>query len=421
MRWTRSTFLLLAAIGGCTPLVIEQRYQDDQGYQSQSMVNRQIVAPPPTPQRWAQAEQPAPATRNDAPPSYLTATTNADGSVTSNADGSGSSSVRAAKEPVQMAMLPSTPVPSGPPVPPKPSDPVEGVNNYVDHQQAINRNKVVQTSVSEKSEKSGSVEQAVLETKIPAPLVPPTNNVVDLGNGPVVQQPAFRMVNTKKFTMNFEVKDVGTTGISTVDLWCTQDMRTWKKLESVQQLANALVVEVKEEGTFGFTLVAHNGNGLSKAPPQAGELPQVWVSVNTTPPAVAISGVEMSLTSKTPSMIIRWTAKDRNFGPRPVTLSYAANAEGPWTLLSANVENTGRYEWPLPATVPPTMYMRVQAADLNGNVGYAQTENPVHLESYSTAKVEAPPEVARSLTPPPPAADPARPSVSVIAVEPSQE
>jgi hypothetical protein len=71
--------------------------------------------------------------------------------------------------------------------------------------------------------------------------------------------------------------------------------------------------------------------------------------------------------------------------------------------------------------VPGTMYVRVQAADLNGNVGCAQTENPIHLESYTTVKVETPSEVARSTTPPPPAADPARPSVSIIAVEPSQQ
>jgi hypothetical protein len=401
--------LLLAAIGGCTPLVIEQRYQDEQGNPVQMTVSRQLVAPPPTQARWSQPEQPALATRSDVPPALLTATTNPDGSVSSN--------VTAAKEPIQVAKLPSMPTPSDPP---KPSDPVAGVNNYVDHQQFINRNKVVQASVSDKSEKTSAVEQANLVSKMPEPLVPPTN-VVDLGNAPVVQQPAFRMVNTKKFTLNFEVKDVGVTGISTVDLWCTQDMRTWKKLDSVQQLANALVVEVKDEGTFGFTLVARNGNGLGKAPPQAGELPQVWVSVNTTPPAVSLSGVEMSLTTKAPSMIIRWTAKDRNFGPRPVTLSYAANVEGPWTLLSANVENTGRYEWPLPANVPGAMYVRVQAADLNGNVGFAQTENPIHLEGYTTVKAEVPPEAARPATPPPPAADPSRPSVSIIAVEPTQE
>ncbi len=198
-------------------------------------------------------------------------------------------------------------------------------------------------------------------------------------------------------------------------------MRTWKKLDTVQQLANALLVEIKDEGIYGFTLVAQNGNGLGKSPPQQGELPQVWVSVNTTPPNVTLAGVEMSLTSKTPSLIVRWTAKDRNFGPRPVTLSYAASPDGPWTLMATNVENSGRFEWPLPTgNVPPSMYVRVQAADLNGNLGYAQTETPIHLDLY-TAKAEAPPEVARPTTPPPPAADPARPSVTNITVEPDQQ
>jgi len=406
MRPMRITFLMLAAIGGCTPLVIERRIVDDPSAQNQAAVSR--PAPAPTAPQWSpSSELPAPATRVEAPaPEHLTASTNVDGSVTT----------KVGKQPVQVAQLPPAPVPAPAPAAPKP--PPAQVDQYLD------KTKVQQTSLTEtKSDKPGFVERADLDAKIaapPAPMTPPSS-VVDLGSTPMVQQPAFRMVNTKKFTLNYEVKDIGVTGISRVELWYTQDMRTWKKLDTVQQLANALLVEIKDEGIYGFTLVAQNGNGLGKSPPQQGELPQVWVSVNTTPPNVTLAGVEMSLTSKTPSLIVRWTAKDRNFGPRPVTLSYAASPDGPWTLMATNVENSGRFEWPLPTgNVPPSMYVRVQAADLNGNLGYAQTETPIHLDLY-TAKAEAPPEVARPTTPPPPAADPARPSVTNITVEPDQQ
>jgi hypothetical protein len=397
---------MLAAIGGCTPLVIERRIVDDPAAQTQAASRPQQA--PTTPQWSPSTELPSTASRSEAPASeHYTATTNADGTVTT----------RMGKQQTQVAQLPPAPIPAPAPTAPKP--PTAQVD------QALDKMKVQQTSLTEiKSDKPSSfVERADLDAKIAAPPapMPPAAGVVDLGTTPVMQQPAFRMVNTKKFTLNYEVKDVGVTGISRVDLWYTQDMRTWKKLDTVQQLANGLLVEIKDEGIYGFSLVAQNGNGLGKSPPQQGELPQVWVSVNTTPPTVTLAGVEMSLTSKTPSLIVRWTARDRNFGPRPMTLSYAASPDGPWTLMATNVENSGRFEWPLPVgTVPPGMYVRVQAADLNGNLGFAQTESPIHLDLY-TAKAEASPEPARPATPPPPAADPARPSVTNITVQPDQQ
>jgi hypothetical protein len=403
MRPMRITFLLAAAIGGCTPLAYDQRppYESSYPYPYQYQPAARQAAEPPAPPKWVQSAQPAPAERADAAPPTPRATAGPNGV---------SGSVTTAK-PAMPAPLPA----AGSPPAPAPQQ----VGQYLE------KSKVVQASYTEaKTDKPGGfAERADLDAKGGGPLPPAplpadvANNVVDLGPSSAAQ-PAFRMVNTKKFSLNFEVKDVGVTGISGVDLWCTQDMRTWKKFDAVQQ-ANALVVEVKDEGTYGFTLVARNGNGLGKAPPQPGDLPQVWVSVDTTPPAVALSGVELSLTSKTPTLIVRWSAKDRNFGPRPVTLSFASSADGPWTLLAGSVENTGRYDWPLSSALPATMYVRVQATDLHGNVGFAQTENPIRLDGY-TAKADAAPEAARPATPPPPAVDPARPSATILNVEPSQ-
>jgi hypothetical protein len=382
----RIAFLLLASIGGCTPLVIEQRFADDPFTPTQTAFNRQLANPAPT------------VARVDGP-AVLSPTTSPNGTAAAQ---------MTAKQPMPVVQLPSQPVPIGSPTLSQPADPVAGVQQFINRNNGIQQTSFAQTKPDKPG---GPAERTDPDAQTgPPSLVPPTNNVVDLGNAPLVQQPQFRMVNTKKFTLNFEIKDAGATGISTVDLWFTQDMRTWKKFDSVQQLANALVVEVKDEGTYGFTLVARNGNGVGKSPPQPGESPQVWVNVDTTPPAVTLAGVEMSLTSKTPSLIIRWTAKDRNFGPRPVTLSYAANADGPWTLLASNVENNGRYEWPLPKNnVPASMYVRVQAADLNGNVGSVQTEKPIRLDIY-TAKAE----------PAPPATDALRPNATIVTVEPQQ-
>jgi hypothetical protein len=403
----RIAFLLVAAVGGCTPMAYDQRLPHDSPYAYQ-MAPRQ-GAEPPAQTKWVQSAPPAPAERADAAPPMLTATAGPNGAP---------GAVTAAK-PAMQAPLPTTPLPAaGSPAPPKPA--AAQVDQFLDKN-------LVQVSFNEKKtdKPGGFAERADADARagalppvpLPAAVAAAANNVVDLGPAPAAQ-PAFRMVNTKKFSLGFKVDDVGVTGVAGVDLWCTQDMRVWKKFDAVQQV-NAVVVEVKDEGTYGFTLVARNGNGLGKAPPQPGDLPQVWVSVDTTPPAVTLSGVELNLTSKTPSLIVRWTAKDKNFGPRPVTLSFAPAAEGPWTLLAGNVENTGRYEWPLSSALPATMYVRVQAADLNGNVGMALTENPIRLDGY-TVRADAAPEPARPAAAPTPAIDPARPSATILDVEPNE-
>ncbi len=62
----------------------------------------------------------------------------------------------------------------------------------------------------------------------------PTNLTTDKGapsDTPpaMVSAPAMRLVNSNRFTLNYEIKD-GTSGdAQSADLWCTQDLHTWKK------------------------------------------------------------------------------------------------------------------------------------------------------------------------------------------------
>src|SRR5262249_31386977 len=159
--------------------------------------------------------------------------------------------------------------------------------------------------------------------------------------------------------VNYEVKDVGPSGVSGVELWYTQDgSKTWKKRDVPPQTQPPYIIEVNDEGLYGFTLLAKNGIGLSKDPPQAGDLPQVWVEVDLTKPVVHLSAVNARCSGKSQCVVIHWTAADKNLGPRPITLSYALKPEGPWNPIATNLENTGRYEWPLPADVPCRFLIR---------------------------------------------------------------
>jgi hypothetical protein len=228
--------------------------------------------------------------------------------------------------------------------------------------------------------------------------------------------PAIRMVNNKRITINYELKDVGVSGVSGVELWCTQDAHTWKRGEIVAQTNHSFSVEVKEEGLHGFTLLPRNGSGAGKESPAVGEQPQVWVMVDYTKPSVQITSVEVAHGGKSPVVQVHWTAKDKNLGPRPITLSYAEQSEGPWTTIAAALENNGQYEWQPPASAPHHVFLRVEAADMPGNVAAVQTANALRLDAVATAPAPAG-DVMRKPVPTPPNLDTSRPSAAILGVE----
>lgn len=215
-------------------------------------------------------------------------------------------------------------------------------------------------------------------------VLPPPGSVATVGldqpSSPRPAGPAVRMINSKRITLNFEVKDVGPSGLAGVDLYYTQDAKTWKKGDAPPQTKSPYVIEVTDEGLYGFSLVAHNGSGMGKEPPQSGDQPQVWVEVDQTKPVVRLQGIEEAFGGRNQSLVVRWTASDKNLGPKPITLLYAEKNDGPWQTMAANVENNGKYSWAIPSGIPARFFVRVEATDLVGNVAGAQTPTPISLD-----------------------------------------
>ncbi len=232
------------------------------------------------------------------------------------------------------------------------------------------------TEESAVQETPGKIEEAV-----PADQAKASGDLAMLDRQPKkAGPPAVRMVNSKRITINYEVKDIGPSGVSGVELWCTQDGKTWKKRDMSRQIQPPYVVEVEEEGLYGFTLLARNGIGLGAEAPKPGDLPQIWVEVDMTSPVVHLTGVNASCTGKCQNVIVHWKASDKNLGPRPITISYAASEAGPWEVIAEHVANTGRYVWPMPPATPDRFLVRVEATDLVGNVGASQTPKPVLMD-----------------------------------------
>lgn len=191
--------------------------------------------------------------------------------------------------------------------------------------------------------------------------------------------PLMRLVNTKRITLNFEIKDVGPSGLSTVELWYTQDCKDWKKYDAPTQ-AQAYVIEVDEEGMYGFTLVARSGLGLGKEPPAPGDQPAVWVIVDLTRPDVQLTEVTPPTSARNQTVTIGWKATDKNLGRGAINLAYAEKEDGPWKPIASNVENTGKYVWQVPQGLPRFL-VRVEAADLAGNVARVQSSRPILLDN----------------------------------------
>jgi hypothetical protein len=204
-----------------------------------------------------------------------------------------------------------------------------------------------------------------------------------------------RVVNNRHILLNFKVEDVGPSGVSNIEVWSTQDCKAWKKHE-VAPNATSFAFDAEDEGIYGFTILAKSGIGLGKEPPHAGDLPQVWVLVDTTRPVVQINDCTATLADKAHTVTIQWRATDKNLGSTPITISFAEKEDGPWTPIASRIENTGSYVWKPIDRVPAKMLVRVEATDLAGNIGVAQMAKPLLL-------------------------DPSMPNISILGVEGGRE
>lgn len=195
--------------------------------------------------------------------------------------------------------------------------------------------------------------------------------------------PGVRVVGSKRVSLNYEIKDKGPSGVKVVELWYTTDGRTWLKYATSQKNPEPpFVVDVQEEGLYGFTLVVKSGAGLGGSPPQVGDPPQVWVEVDVTKPMVRMGPVEVGRGPDTGRLTITWEAADKNLVAEPISLHYAQNPDGPWTEIAPKLANSRSYIWQMPADVPYSFYVKVEAVDRAGNIGVAQTPTAVNVDLH---------------------------------------
>ncbi len=189
------------------------------------------------------------------------------------------------------------------------------------------------------------------------------------------------LVHSRRIRLNYEIREVGPSGVSRVELWATRDGRTWQRYFDERPSPGPLLVHVAEEGRYGFTILVKNGVGGSAKAPVAGDAPQMWVEVDETKPTVQLHDVKVGHDADAGKVTISWSACDANLHDRPYVLSYSATPEGPWLPIVGELEKgTNHYTWTMPKDVPYRFHVRVEASDKAGNVGAATTTQPVTVD-----------------------------------------
>lgn len=188
-----------------------------------------------------------------------------------------------------------------------------------------------------------------------------------------------RMVNSRTFELEYEVESIGPSGIGKIELWGTRDGgRTWASFGVDADNRSPLVVKVDSEGIYGFRIVVTSPNGSGGDNPRAGDLPDLWIGVDRTKPAVKLTGVEIGKDGS--ELVLRWEASDELPDPRPISLLFSDRPGGPWTAFASGLENTGSYTWRLDSRAPEQLYLRVEARDEAGNLGIYESPDPLPLD-----------------------------------------
>lgn len=189
-----------------------------------------------------------------------------------------------------------------------------------------------------------------------------------------------QVTNNPQIQLDYQVDKVGPSGVGSVELWVTQDDgRTWRKLAEDSDLKPPITVELPGEGIYGLQLVVRSRANLGRRPPQSGDLPQMRIEVDTTPPVAQLYAPEPD-TQHPNALVLTWSVTDRTMAANPITLQWAERPDGAWQQIGAELPNTGRHSWQLPASMPGHVYLRLMAKDAAGNTCVAQTPSAVVVD-----------------------------------------
>lgn len=192
-----------------------------------------------------------------------------------------------------------------------------------------------------------------------------------------------KYVNTKQFSINFTLQDVGKSGVKIIELYWLTPARRWLHDPGADSPKSPCRVTAESEGVYGIRLRAISGVDLADEPPTTVAPPQIWVIVDLTPPEINLYPPQIGRGSRAGIVSFKWSVRDENPAPRKVRLSYSST-DGPdagqWRVLAKGLDTSGTHEWKMPSDAPYRFYVRIEAEDLAGNVSRQDTQDPVVVD-----------------------------------------
>lgn len=219
----------------------------------------------------------------------------------------------------------------------------------------------------------------------PAATSPPTR----IGSAASPAPSNERRVNSRTFRIGYELRDVGPSGVGSVELYITEDNGArWFHYGADPDRQSPFDVVVPRDGRYGFAIRVRNGIGLVSDPPQPTERPEIVVVVDQAGPSARLNPLQQQVTSGGPQVIITWTVQDDCLAERPVALYYSASPTGPWEQITGWIANQGRYVWMVTPSAPQSVYVRLEARDAAGNLSETVTDQPLLIDpSRPTARI----------------------------------
>ena len=147
------------------------------------------------------------------------------------------------------------------------------------------------------------------------------------------------------------------------------DGRTWTKLAVDDDGISPIEAKVPHDALWGLKIVIAGPAGMDYSPKPT-DKPDMYVEVDTAVPHVELTAPEVHAGQ----ILLRWTAKDSNIALAPIHVLYTTSPDGEWTVIAEGHENTGEYLWNVArAGLTGPVYVRIEAEDKAGNVGFAET------------------------------------------------
>ncbi|MCD6404871.1 MAG: tetratricopeptide repeat protein, partial [Planctomycetes bacterium] len=186
---------------------------------------------------------------------------------------------------------------------------------------------------------------------------------------------------TDKVTLEAAGDDGDGSGLLEWRLWVSHDNGvSWSPAGNTA--AGEPIVFSAPSGRYGLFASAVDRAGNTSAIPRSGDAPQTFLQIDTKVPLVRLKTLKMGGSVRGGSRIpIQWEAVAPKLAPKPVAIYLSPDGGNSWTIVAADLPNSGNLFWDVPSINSSNCCLKVTLRDASGAVGEAQSAKPFTIDS----------------------------------------